>query len=595
MTQRIPENIEARPYDLIVIGAGINGAGIARDAAMRGLRTLLLDKGDISSGTTQWATRLIHGGLRYLESYEVNLVRESLSEREKLLHIAPHLVKPLRFVVPVYDRSSRGVGMIRLGMIGYDVLSFDKSVPNHKMLSRDEALEQYPGLNPDGLRGAATYYDAQVEYAERVAVENAVSAARFEADVIPHAEVTRLLFDEEADSDAPRVSGVEIEDHVGGGTYRAYAPVVVNVAGPWVDRVMQSAGDTLGMEEGSREKAERGEGTDLQEDRRMIGPTKGSHLIVDNFPGAPKDALYVEARADGRPYFIVPWNGRYLIGTTDFRYEDDLDYVSAEYDEIDYLIDETNAVIPEADLTRDSVLFTYSGVRPLPFKPEGSESSITRSHVVYDHAKGKSAAGGRLKVEGGPKVEGLISIVGGKLTTYRNLAKQTVDVAYKKLGQKPPKSATDRVPLPGGAVRDLASFSTGFRQRSGLPDVLDERLLKIYGARAYDVLAEAGDDPSLKEPLTSGEVTVETGLMGCEVLYAVRHEMAETLADVLLRRTMAGYGPDVGLDVDEAAARVAVEHLGWDEERAEREVAEYHSYIERYTPKRFRERETAGA
>src|SRR5215210_3326738 len=590
MTRQIPKDIGDYPFDLVVIGAGINGAGIARDAAMRGLKVLLLDKGDISDGTTQWSTRLIHGGLRYLESYEFHLVRESLAEREKLLRIAPHLVKPLRFVVPIYESSSRGPRMIRLGMIGYDVLSFDKSLPNHKMLSRDQVLEEYPGINPDGLLGAATYYDGQVEYAERVAVENAVSAVQNGATVITYAEVKNLIFEPSPDgSGLLRVAGVEIEDKLEGGAYQARAAVTVNVAGPWVDRVLSGAG-FFGTEEGS---ANGSAGQDEQ--GRMIGPTKGSHLVVDPFPGAPKSALYVEARKDGRPYFIVPWNGRYLIGTTDFRYEDDLDYVSAAQDEIDYLIDETNTVIPEANLTRDSVLFTYSGVRPLPFKPAGSESSITRAHVVFDHAKGKSTAGGRIKIAGGPKkAEGLISIIGGKLTTYRNLGRQTVDAVYKKLGTQPPKSATDRVPLPGGAVRDLDAFATEFKSRSGHPDVLASRLLKLYGARAYDVLDEAGDDPSLKESLVSSP-TVETGLMGCEILYAFRHEMAQKLADVLLRRTMVAYGPNVGLDVDEAAAEVAVKHLGWSEERARKEVEDYRNYIRRYTPRAMREREGAGA
>ncbi len=576
------QHVGDREFDLIVVGAGINGAGIARDAAMRGLRVLLLDKGDISDGTTQWATRLIHGGLRYLEYYEFHLVRESLAEREKLLHIAPHLVKPLRFVVPIYERSKRGPRMIRLGMVGYDVLSFDKSVPNHRMLSRERALREYPGLNPDGLLGAATYYDGQVEYAERMAVESAVSGATNGATVITYAEVRRLLFEGSGNGDMPRATGVEIEDRLGGGTYRAHAAVTVNVAGPWVDQVLSGTG-AFGVEERATD------GSGESEEGRMIGPTKGSHLVVDSFPGAPKDAVYVEARADGRPYFIVPWNGRYLIGTTDFRYEDDLDYVSADSDEVDYLIDETNAVVPGANLQRDDVLFTYSGVRPLPFKPAGSESSITRSHVVYDHAKGKSTAGGRIKVSGGPKkAEGLISIVGGKLTTYRNLARQTTDAVYKKLGAKPPKCATDRVPLPGGAVPDLDAFSVEFTARSGLPDVLAARLLKVYGARAYDVLAEAGEDPSLKESLASPP-TVETGLLGCEVLYAFRHELAEKLTDALLRRTMVGMGPNVGLDVDEAAARVVVEHLGWSEERAKQEVADYRDYVRRYTPRAFRE------
>lgn len=582
MTGRIPEDISSYPFDVIVVGAGINGAGIARDAAMRGLSVLLLDKGDIANGTTQWSTRLIHGGLRYLEHYEVHLVRESLGEREKLLRIAPHLVKPLRFVVPIYDRSSRGPGMIRLGMIGYDVLSFDKSVPNHKMLSREEALEQYPGLNPDGLRGAATYYDGQTEYAERIAVENAISAREHGASVYTYAEVKRLLFDEEPGGDGLRVTGVEFEDRLGGGTYIARAPVTVNVAGPWVDRVLGGSGG-FGFEEG----AANGESGD---EGRMIGGTKGSHLVVDPFPGAPQDALYVEARKDGRPYFIVPWNGRYLVGTTDLRYEDDLDYVSATENEIDYLIDETNAVIPQANLTRDSVLFTYSGVRPLPYMPAGSESSITRSHVVYDHAQGKSVGGGHIKVQGGgPNAEGLISIVGGKLTTYRNLARQTVDNVYDKLYRHAPPCRTDKVPLPGGATENFANFAAEFKATSGLTDTLAERLLKLYGVRAPDVLDLAGEDSSLRMPL-SPTVTVETGIIGAEVLYAFRHEMAQTLSDVLLRRTMAALGPRVALDVDTAAAEIAVKHLGWTETRAKSEVKQFREYVQRYNPKDFHKR-----
>ncbi len=586
MARQIPDGIRDYPFDLIVIGAGINGAGIARDAAMRGLKVLLLDKGDISDGTTQWSTRLIHGGLRYLEYYEVHLVRESLAEREKLLKIAPHLVKPLRFVVPIYERSKRGPGMIRLGMIGYDALSFDKSVPNHRMLSREVALEQYPGLNPDGLLGAATYYDGQVEYAERIAVENAVSAHERGATVLTYAEVKRLLYEESGNGGLPRASGVEFEDRLSGGTYAAHAPVTVNVAGPWVDRVLSGAG-SFGIDDAP-------EGADGEREQ-MIGGTKGSHIVVDPFPGAPGDALYVEARRDGRPYFIVPWNGRYLIGTTDFRYREDLDYVSADDDEIDYLIAETNAVIPGAGLSRESVLFTYSGVRPLPFKPEGSESSITRAHVVYDHATGRSAAGGRLTVEGaGPKAEGLISIVGGKLTTYRNLARQTVDVAYRKLGRQAPPSRTDKVPLPGGATQDFAAFAADFKATSGLTDELAERLLKLYGARAPEVLELAGDDASLRLPLSPAP-TVETGVIGAEILYAFERELAQTLADALLRRTMVGLGPKVGLDVDEAAAEVAAKYLGWTEEQADREVEGFRKYVERYRPKDFREKEPAGA
>jgi glycerol-3-phosphate dehydrogenase len=539
VTRPIPQDIHRYPFDLIVVGAGINGAGIARDAAMRGLRTLLLDKGDIASGTTQWSTRLIHGGLRYLEHLEFALVRESLSERERLLRIAPHLVKPLPFLVPIYERSRRGPLMIRLGMIAYDLLSFDKSLPNHRMLSRDETLARAPGLDPDGLLAAAFYHDCQSEYAERLAVENVLSARDHGATALTYCEVTDLVIEE------GEVRGVRFSDRLDGTEREARAPVTVNVAGPWVDEVLGARGP-----------------------QRMIGGTKGSHIVVDPFPGAPRDALYVEAAADGRPYFIVPWNGRYLIGTTDERYEGDLDLITAEEAEISYLIAETNRVIPRSDLTRDDVLFTYSGVRPLPYAAEGAEGGITRNHIVHDHSE-----------SGGP--DGLFSIVGGKLTTYRNLSEQTVNMVLDQLRLQSVPCQTGKLPLPGG-TEDFLAFAAAFKAESGLTNVLSERLLRIYGVRAPDVLAGAGDDSSLKLPLSPRG---EGGLIGAEVLYAFRHEMSETLADALLRRTMAGMGPRVGLDVAEPAAHIAAEYLGWSGERAAKEVAAYREYVRRYTPR----------
>jgi glycerol-3-phosphate dehydrogenase len=310
----------------------------------------------------------------------------------------------------------------------------------------------------------------------------------------------------------------------------------------------------------------------------MIGGTKGSHLVVDPFPGAPKgEALYVEARKDGRPYFIVPWNGRYLIGTTDIRYEGDLDHVVADEEEIGYLLDETDHVIPGANLSREDVLFTYSGVRPLPYHPEGAEGSVTRRHIIHDHSTEE------------PKIGGLISIVGGKLTTYPTLSRQTVDKVYKKLKLNAPQSPTNKVALPGGATSDFDAFAAEFKVGSGLADELADRLLRLYGTRAPDVLEMAGDDPSLRMPL-SRSATAESGLIGAEVLYAFDREMAQTLSDVLLRRTMVGMGARVGLDVDEAAAQVAVKHLGWSGERAKGEVDSYRRYVERYKPRSFLEK-----
>ena len=451
-TTNIACQLGVGPFDLVVIGVGINGAGIARDAAMRGLRVLLLDKGDIGGGTTATSSRLIHGGLRYLEHRELGLVRESLRERERLLRIAPHLVKPLPLLIPIYDGDHRGPRLIRLGMVAYDVLSYDKSLPRHHMLSREQALERAPGLEPHGLRGAAIYYDAQVEFPERLALENALDAREHGAVVITHARVDKLLYADHRSA----VRGVAFTDLIDGGSHEVAARVVVNVAGPWVDQVL----------------------TGVPEATRQIGGTKGSHIVVDPFPGAPNDALYVEAKRDGRPYFIIPWNGLYLIGTTDFRYDGDLDCVVAGEEEITYLLEETNRVIPGSGLTRDSVRYTFAGVRALPYQEDGAEGSITRRHIVRDHA---------------PQIDGLISIIGGKLTTYRNLAEQTVDAVFTKLGRSSPPCRTGKVPLPGARLAggdsavDMPAFVARFTVDAAAlgcsPKTIDH-LVRTYGSRA---------------------------------------------------------------------------------------------------------------
>jgi glycerol-3-phosphate dehydrogenase len=537
----IPTYLETIPFDLIIIGAGINGVGIARDAAMRGLKVLLLEQEDIGSGTSAWSSRLIHGGLRYLEYAEFDLVRESLRERERLFTNAPHLVKPLQFVIPLYKRNKRPPWMIKIGMLGYDLLSFDKSVGNHQMLSRDEALRRVPGLDPTGLRGAAMYYDGQVELAERLCLENALSARDHGAMILTYARVEKFILDGNI------IRGVEFVDALDGGRFKACAPVTLNVSGPWVDEVLKGTGRPV---------------------KRLMGGTKGTHIIVDPFPGAPADAIYLEAVTDGRPIFIIPWAGRYLIGATDLRYEGDLNCVTADEEEIEYLLRETNLVITGANLTRESLLYTYCGVRPLPYQAGGSTGSITRRHIVYDHA---------------PEFEGLLSIIGGKLTTFRALAEHAVDAVYKKLGQKSPPCSTRHVPLPGANSRDFTAYGRWFSQNANLPPETARRLLHIYGARSTAILDIIAQSPELSQPFSP-----ETGALGAELVLAFEQEMAQTLSDALLRRTMAGLGPCLGLDAVESAAQLAQTHLGWDARRAEDEVAAYRRYIERFHPREMR-------
>jgi glycerol-3-phosphate dehydrogenase len=514
----VPEN-----YDAIIIGAGINGAGIARDAALRGLRVLLLDKGDIGGGTSGWSTRLIHGGLRYLEYGEVSLVRESLREREILLRIAPHLVKPLPMVAPLYaEPNRRPKWMIRAGMLAYDALSFDKSLDHHHFWNTGETLRQAPGLRREKLKGAAVYFDAQVEYAERLVLENALDAQARGADVRTYARVTRIIHENN------KAQGVEFTDQHGG--HIALASLVLNVAGPWVDQILHNCPPPTARSP-------------------LIGGTKGSHIVVRPFAGTPPGAVYVEARSDRRPFFIVPWNDLCLIGTTDLPFAGDLDNLSATEEEIAYLLDETNWLFPDARLSRDSVLYTYTGVRPLPFVAAGKTAAITRRHFIHHHA---------------PAVRGLFSIVGGKLTTYRSLAEEATDEIFRQLGRPAPPCATGETPLPGAG--DNAAANT--------------RLSRVYGARAQEILSLAEQEPDLAQVFDA-----TTGAIAAEVVHAARQEAAQTLADILLRRTMTGLAAHAGIGPDEKAARVAQKHLGWQGERASHEVTAYRNYLERFQPK----------
>lgn len=527
-------------YDVIIIGAGVNGAGIARDAARRGLRVLLLDKGDICAGTSAWSTRLIHGGLRYLEYGEIGLVRESLREREILLHIAPHLVKPLAMVVPLYDEPQRrGRWTMRAGMLAYDALSFDKSLEHHHFWSRRETLQHAPALRADKLTGAAVYFDAQVTYPERLVLENVLDAVTHGAELRTYARVTRLLTHDGV------TQGVEFTD-ADGATHTAHAPVVFNVAGPWVDEVLR---DEL-----------------TPNAKPFIGGTKGSHIVVRPLAGTPDGAIYVEARSDGRPFFIIPWQGLCLIGTTDMPYHGDLDAVTADESEIRYLLDETNWLLPDANLRRADVLYTYSGVRPLPYQDASTPAGITRRHFIQHHTR---------------RQNGLFSIIGGKLTTYRSLAEEATDAAisYAPFAATPCDTADAR--LPGADAENLAHFAGDFVANDDiLPRNVRARLVSIYGTRANALLALAATDAMLREVIDA-----ETNAIAAEIVFAFRAEHATTLSDALLRRTMLGLAAHAGIGPDERAAHLAQQFLGWSQERATEEVMAYRALTDRTSSK----------
>lgn len=394
-------------FDVAVIGGGIIGCGIARDAAQRGMRVALFEKADYGAGTTSGSTRLIHGGLRYLEMYDFGLVRMDLRERETMLRMAKGRIRPLRFLMPFYRASLYQRLRIRAGMILYDLLSYDRSLPGHRMLSRQEALELEPGLNPDGLQGAASFHDAQVDMPEQLAGANILDARRMGAMALNYAEVTGAV------REGGRVTGVTVRDAITGESAEVRTKVVVNAAGPWFDRVA---------------------GRIEPEAPVRIRTTKGIHLACEP---VVEQAHAVLSHIDGRLLFVIPWMGYTWVGTTDTDFEGDPGEAHATPEDVDYLIASAAAYFPK--LKNAKVHWTNSGVRALVLR-KGDPSTVSRMH----------------RIDSSP---GLISVLGGKITGYRAIAEDAVDAAAKVLGNNA-ACRTPAVPLPEPReqLSDLEAF-----------------------------------------------------------------------------------------------------------------------------------------
>jgi glycerol-3-phosphate dehydrogenase len=529
--------VSERTYDLLIIGGGINGAGIAHEAARRGLATLLLERHDFGSGTTSRSTKLIHGGLRYLEHGEFGLVFESLREREALLRLAPHLVRPLPFLILIHRGGPYRPLSVRLGLTLYDLLALGKSLPAHHRLSLADVRAREPALVLDDVRAAFLYFDAQVMYPERLVIENVRAAEEQGADVFNYAEVTELLVEDGA------VRGAWVRDRMSGAEVRVRARLVINAAGPWVDAVCRRLPRPM---------------------PRFIGGTKGSHLVLPN-TWALRHALYAAARADGRPFFIVPWRDSVLIGTTDIRYEGDANDVRADDEEIAYLLNEARRLLGPR-LRREDVQYAYSGVRPLPYRPGVPEGAITRRHIIRDHEREDGIAG-------------FLSIIGGKITPYRHLAEEVVTLACRKL--RLPESERARVaserlePLPGGATFAPSEILRAARDLGVAADSAAQ-LMEVYGSLSAEVLALVESDRTLGERLCPHHPDIRA-----QILYALEREHAARLADIFLRRTAIGWSRCLGLSCAPAAARLMGAHLGWEESRVQEEITAYREELTR--------------
>jgi glycerol-3-phosphate dehydrogenase len=509
-------------FDLIVVGGGIIGTGIARDASLRGIKTLLIEKEDFGYGTTSRSSRLIHGGLRYLRMLEFHLVGQDLHEREVLMNIAPHLVHPYPFIIPLANLFNEIV--LSIGVRMYDVMASGKSMPSHQHLSRREVLEIEPELDElKGLKGALLYYDCQAPYTERLGIENVLSAAENGATNVNHAQLTGFL------RDGNDVRGVEVRDCLTGETYKVKARLVVNAAGHWVDCVR----DLLRSGPAS-----------------TVRRTKGIHLLT---PRLTQKGLVLFSPVDGRLFFVMPWLDYTLIGTTDTDYKGDLDAVYADKSDVDYMLASVRQVFPK--LREEDILLAMAGLRSLVHSGGERPSDITRDHRVLDH-----------KLKDG--IEGLVSVLGGKITAYRAVAKDAVDTVCHKLGVKE-ACTTAEVPLPGAPAVSQQKMADAARE-SSLPLNTVRHLAALYGSRFSQVLKYAKSNKQGGQRLC-----VHTPDILAQVEHSVKEEGAFTVADFLLRRTNAGLMSCQGLDAVETVAQEMGRLLKWSQAEQRRQVEDY--------------------
>ncbi|MDP6932435.1 MAG: glycerol-3-phosphate dehydrogenase [Myxococcota bacterium] len=531
-------------FDLLVIGGGITGASAARDAARRGLKVALVEQQDLAYGTSSRSSKLVHGGLRYLEQGEFSLVFEAVTERRILQDIAPHLVHPLGFVFPVYRSSRRGVFTVNVGMWLYDGLSLFRSPRIHRNLSRRDVEKEEPTLRAQDLKGAPLYFDCATDDA-RLTLEIALSAVSSGAVVATYTRVVGFEQDQ-----GGRTTGVRVCDVVTGEERSVRAHTVVNATGPWTDQV-RAMGDPSCSS--------------------LLRPTKGVHLVIERERLSVNNAVVCFHPSDGRVLFAIPWSDRTYVGTTDTDFDTSPGEVAATAADVRYLLDAANHYFPDANLVEADVLSTWAGVRPLIAEPEStSESSVSREHEIRVDSSG------------------LITIAGGKLTTCRRMGGEVVDKAVDLLrvmgvcgSLRAPR--TEQEPLPGAvgwpedddhqAVVQLIRDAGAGRVEQDTAALL----ASTYGMRGVDVAERAARQQEL-----ATRVLADRPEIMAQVDYAVTHELATTLSDVLSRRTQLFFRDrNQGLGACERVSAYMAGLLGWDEERRAAEVDAYQQDVAR--------------
>jgi glycerol-3-phosphate dehydrogenase len=538
-------------YDLIVVGAGIYGISVARDAALRGLSVALLDQGDFGHATSSNHHKIIHGGLRYLQHGDLKRMRESIRERSILFRIAPHLVHPLPFVLPTYKDRPQDKLLLSMAVKLNDLISLDRNrylerdrrIPNGRVLSRAECLGFCPGLDQPALTGGVLFYDGQVRSPERLNLSLLLSAAHAGAHAANY--VQAVAFSHERDGSV----SITARDVLSGDCFALRAPVVVNCAGPWLDRFLGSSA--------------------LQ---RRIKFLKALVLVtrplVESVAvGVPSRFAYEDRDAvvkkGFRYLFVTPWQNSSLIGTFQTPYNGASESTAVSEQEITDSIREVNEAFPAASLTRQDVRSVLSGLVPMAEHGDGAgDVQLEKHYRIWDHG-----------LESGP--QGLISVMGVKYTTARGVAERAVDLIFKKLGRQPVRCTTAETPVEGGAIgcpEELFRRALDEKKQTGIGSEPLRHLVQTYGTEYRKVL-----DYCEREPSWSFPVTRNSPVIRAQVLHGVRAEMAQKLGDVIFRRTdlgVAGHPGDDGLD---ACARIMAAELGWDGQRVSQEVREVQS------------------
>lgn len=517
------QTLSEESFDVLVVGGGVTGAGVALDAATRGLKVALVEQRDFASGTSSRSSKLFHGGVRYLEQLNFGLVREALKERELMLtRIAPHLVKPVSFLYPlthpVWERP-----YVTAGLTLYDTMGGGRSVPRTKQMTKGGVRRLVPALKPSSHHGGLLYHDAQCDDA-RHTLTVVRTASAYGATVLNSAKVTGLRHAGE------RVVGATVLDVETDSEVEVDASVIINCTGVWTDDIQRMAG---------------GRG------RFHVRASKGVHLVVARDRINSETGLIL--RTESSVLFCIPWNTHWIIGTTDTDWNLSRAHPAATSADIDYLLEQINGVLV-TPLTRDDIQGVYAGLRPLLAGESEESSQLSREHAVARPQPG------------------LISIAGGKYTTYRVMAQDAVDAAREDLSAGVPDSVTEHIPLLGAEgypalVNQLDTLS----RRHDLPAWRLTHLLDRYGSLAVDLFALIDEDRSLAQPLPGAEEYLTV-----EVVYAARHEATLHLNDVLTRRTRISIEtPDRGVRAAQAAGRILAAELGWDDARTESEVQHY--------------------